>query len=198
MTAARSYPNGVGDDEWAFAAPCLTLRRQDAPRRRHPLRPLFNAPRYRGHTGGQGRYPPNALPPWAVAHQQWTSWRAACVSEGIARDSNGLRPLLPGRSATPSATIPDGRVLQSTPGSGHRASDGSDKRRKGGKGHTAVGTPGQWLGVTTPPGHCAGARSGGPVVRTGAGRYRPSRAGGLRRPGTNRPRSRIRSGGARD
>jgi len=45
----------------------------------------------------------------------------------------------------PSATSLDGRVLQSTSEGGRRAGDGGDK------GYTAVGTPGQLLGVATTP-----------------------------------------------
>ena len=68
MTAARGYPSDMEDDEWALATPYLALLRQDAPQRLHPLRAPFNAPRYRGHTGGQGRCLPNDLPPWAAAY----------------------------------------------------------------------------------------------------------------------------------
>ena len=53
MTAPRSYPSDVKEDEWAFVAPYLALLREDAPQRRHPLRALFNALRYLGHTGCQ-------------------------------------------------------------------------------------------------------------------------------------------------
>jgi transposase len=37
------YPSDVTDDEWAFAAPYLTLMTEDAPQRHHELREVFNA-----------------------------------------------------------------------------------------------------------------------------------------------------------
>ena len=62
MAPTHSYPSDVKDDEWAFAAPYLALTKEDAPQRRYPLRALFNALRYLGHTGCQWRFPPNDLP----------------------------------------------------------------------------------------------------------------------------------------
>src|SRR4028119_2064106 len=41
-----SYPSDVTDEEWAFCAPFLTLMKEDAPQREHPLRAVFNAVRY--------------------------------------------------------------------------------------------------------------------------------------------------------
>jgi transposase len=40
------YPSDVSNEEWAFAAPCLTLIREAAPQREYPLGYLFNAVRY--------------------------------------------------------------------------------------------------------------------------------------------------------
>ena len=115
MTATRSYPSDVKDDEWAFVTPYLALLREDAPQRRHPLRALFNALRYLSHTGCQWRYLPNDLPPWATVYQQRTRWRDSRILEDIVHDLNELQRLLLDRTATPSAVILDGRVLQSTP-----------------------------------------------------------------------------------
>jgi transposase len=151
MTATRSYPSDVKDDEWAFVAPYLALLREDAPQRRHPLRALFNALRYLSHTGCPWRYLPNDLPPWAAVYQQWTRWRDARVFEDIVQDLNELQRLLLDRPATPSAVILDGRVLQSTPESGHWAGYDSGKRRKGSKAHIAVDTLGQLLSVVITP-----------------------------------------------
>jgi transposase len=151
MSLTRSYPSDVNDDEWAFVAPYLSLLREDAPQRRPPLRALFNALRYLGHTGCQWRYLPNDLPPWAAVYQQWTRWRDARVFEDIVQDLNELQRLLLNRPATPSAVIPDGRVLQSTPESGHRAGHDGGKRRKGSKAHIAVDTLGQLLSLLITP-----------------------------------------------
>jgi len=41
QTARKPYPSDVSDEEWAFVAPYLTLMREDAPQRDHPLREVF-------------------------------------------------------------------------------------------------------------------------------------------------------------
>ena len=64
--ARKPYPTDVTDEEWAFAAPYLTVMREDAPQREHPLREVFNALRYVVRAGGAWRMMPNDLPPWDV------------------------------------------------------------------------------------------------------------------------------------
>lgn len=60
--------------------------------------------------------------------------------EDMVRGLNESERLLLGRAATPTALVLDGRVLQSTPASGHRAGYNGDKRRKGSSAHIAVDT----------------------------------------------------------
>ena len=57
----RPYPSDVGDDEWAFVAPYLTLMKEDAPHREHPLREVFNGLRWLARTGAQWRMLPHDL-----------------------------------------------------------------------------------------------------------------------------------------
>ena len=151
MAAVRTYPSDVQDEEWAFVAPYLCLMREDAPQRDYPLRDQFNALRYLAHTGCPWRYLPHDMPPWAAVYQQWTRWRDARVFEAIVHDLNVLQRLLLERPPTPSAVVLDGRTLQSTPESGHRAGWDGAKRRKGSKAHIAVDTLGQLLSVVITP-----------------------------------------------
>ena len=151
MAAVRTYPSDVKDEEWAFVAPYLCLMGEDAPQREYALRDLFNALRYLAHTGCPWRYLPHDLPPWATVYQQWTRWRDARVFESIVHDLNELQRVLRGREATPTAIILDGRVLQSTPESGHRAGYNGGKRRKGSTAHIAVDTLGHLLSVVITP-----------------------------------------------
>jgi hypothetical protein len=47
MSRSRKlYPSDVSDDEWSLAAAYMTLMREDADQREHPLRELFNGLRY--------------------------------------------------------------------------------------------------------------------------------------------------------
>ena len=66
-------------------------------------------------------------------------------------DLNALQRVLLGRQATPTPVIFNGRTLQSTPESGHRAGYDGAKRRKGSKAHVAVDTLGHLLSVVITP-----------------------------------------------
>ena len=80
----------------------------------------------------------------------------------MVHDLNELQRVLLGREATPSVVVLDGRTLQSTPESGHRAGCEGAKRRKGSKAHLAVDTLGQLLSVViTPANEQARAQVGG-------------------------------------
>ena len=56
-------PTHVGDDEWAFVAPYMSLMTEEAPQRRHDLHEVFNALRWILPTGDLWRSLPGHLPP---------------------------------------------------------------------------------------------------------------------------------------
>jgi transposase len=141
----------VADEEWAFLVPYLTLMREDAPQRTHPLRELFNGLRFIARTGLQWRFMPNDLPPWPAVYQQTRRWLDADVFTAIIADLRALIRLGEGRSGQPSAMILDSRTLQSTPESGARARWDGARRRKGTKEHLAVDTLGQLLALHVTP-----------------------------------------------
>lgn len=147
----KQYPSDVSDDEWAFVSPYLTLMREDAVNRVHPLREVFNGLRYIVRTGMQWRFMPNDLPPWYTVYQQTQRWIEAGVFEAIVHDLRMLMREIDGRNPQPSAAILDGRTLQSTPESGARAGYDGHKRRKGSKVHIAVDTLGQLLAIVVTP-----------------------------------------------
>jgi transposase len=146
-TTRKSYPSDVADAEWEFLLPYLTLMRADAPQRGHDLREVFNAIRYVVKTGCQWRMLPHDLPEWTVAYQQARRWIQAGVFEQIAHDLRMILRLVDEREAQPSATILDGRTLQSTPESGERAGYDGAKKKKGSKVHAAVDTLGNLLAL---------------------------------------------------
>ena len=150
-TPRTRYPSDVSDEEWAFLAPYLTLMREDAPQRKHPLRELFNGLRYIARTGLQWRFMPTDLPPWQAVYQQTRRWIDAGVFEAIIADLRTLIRLGEGRAPQPTAMILDSRTLQSTPESGARAGWDGAKRRKGTKVHLAVDTLGQLLALHVTP-----------------------------------------------
>jgi transposase len=151
----KQYPTDVGDDEWAFVAPYLTLMTEEAPQRRHDLREVFNGLRYITRGGLHWRSMPHDLPPWAVVYQQTRRWMAAGVFAMIIHDLRELQRLVQGRKASPSAVILDSRTLQSTPESGARAGYDGAKRKKGSKVHVAVDTLGQLLALHVTPANVA-------------------------------------------
>src|SRR5262245_44735956 len=127
----KPYPSDVSDEEWAFAAPYLTLMRQDAPQRQHPLRGVFDALRWLVKTGAQWRHLPGDFPPWYTVYQQARRWVDAGVFEDMANDLRAILRFAEGRNESPSACILDARTVQPTPGSGARAGFDGHKKRKG-------------------------------------------------------------------
>jgi transposase len=146
-TTRKSYPSDVTDAEWEFLLPYLTLMREDAPQREYPLRDLFNAIRYVVRTGCQWRFLPHDLPPWTAVYQQARRWMQAGVFEEIAHDLRAIVRFVNERNLEPTATIFDGRTLQSTPESGDRAGYDGAKKKKGSKVNAAVDTLGNLLAL---------------------------------------------------
>lgn len=147
----KPYPSDVSDEEWLFVAPYLTLMKEDAPQRDHPLREVFNGLRWIVRCGAQWRMLPHDLPPWWAVYQQTRRWIKAGVFEEIAHDLRRLLREAEGRSPEPSAAIFDGRTVQSTPESGERAGYDGHKHKNGSKAHLAVDTVGHLLAVVVTP-----------------------------------------------
>src|ERR671913_499514 len=63
-TSRKPYPSDVSDEEWALAAPYLTLLPEDAAQRTHRLREVFDGLRCLVRYGVPWRALPNDLPPW--------------------------------------------------------------------------------------------------------------------------------------
>jgi transposase len=147
MGTRKPYPSDVTDDEWVFAAPYLTLLREDAGQRDYTLRDVFDALRWVVKTGAQWRYLPHDFPPWPAVYQQARRWLSAGCFENMAHDLRELLRIASGRHPSPSAVILDGRTLQSTPESGSRAGFDGHKMRNGSKVHIAVDTLGHLLAL---------------------------------------------------
>lgn len=143
----KGCPSDVSDEEWAFCVPSLTLMKEDAPQREHPLRELFNGLRWLARTGSPWRLMAHDLPPWHAVYQQTRRWVRAGCFEAMAEDLRVLLRLCAGRTDAPSAAILDSRTLQSTPESGGRAGYDGHKKRKGSKVHVAVDTLGHLLAL---------------------------------------------------
>lgn len=150
MTRKR-YPSDVSDEEWSFAAPYLSLMTAKAPQRRHEVREVFDALRWLVRTGAAWRYLPGDFPPWAAVYQQTQRWLRAGVFEAMAHDLRELVRLTQNRGRQPSAVVLDGRTVQSTPESGHRAGYDGHKRKQGAKVHAAVDTLGSLLALVVTP-----------------------------------------------
>jgi len=141
----------VGDEEWAFVAPYLTLMTEDAPQRDHELREAFNGLRWMVRAGAPWRLMPGDLPPWYTVYQQTRRWVAAGVFEEMVHDLRAVLRVAEGREPEPTAAIFDGRTMQSTPESGGRAGYDGHKKRNGSKVHMAVDTLGHLLALRVTP-----------------------------------------------
>lgn len=151
MNTRKAYPTDISDEEWAFTAPYLTLMREDAPQRDHPLREVFNGLRWMVRAGASWRMIPHDLPPWHTVYQQTQRWIKAGVFEDMAHDLSALLRQVEGRPPEPTAAIIDSRTLQSSIESGHRAGYDGAKKRRGSKVHTAVDTLGHLLAMHVTP-----------------------------------------------
>jgi transposase len=147
----KPYPTDVTDEEWAFVAPYLALLPEDAGQRRYALREVFNAVRWIVRAGAPWRLLPHELPPWPAVYQQTQRWIAAGCFEAIVHDLRAILRLIEGRAPQPTAVVLDGRTLQSTPESGHRAGYDGHKKKRGAKTHVAVDTLGHLLALVVTP-----------------------------------------------
>jgi transposase len=146
------YPTDTSEEEWAFAAPYLTLLPEGAGQRRYELRASYDALRWIVRAGAAWRLLPGDFPPWHVVYDQVRRWLAADCFEAMAHDLRAVLRLAEGRAAEPSAAILDSRTLRSTPESGARAGYDGAKRQKGSKLHAAVDTLGHLLALHVTPG----------------------------------------------
>ena len=162
-----------------MVAPYLTLMREDAAQREHPLRELFNGLRYVIRYGIAWRVMPNDLPPWFAVYQQAQRWLASGCFETLAHDLRAVLRLAAGRTEEPSAAIIDSRTLRSTPESGSRAGYDGAKRKRGSKLHLAVDTLGHLL-----------ARRGGFSLSSGCSRQGRVVAGSISVESPGRPTAR--------
>lgn len=151
MQNKRPYPSDISDEEWAFAAPYLTLMEPQARQRKYDLRLMFNALRWMARAGAPWRLIPKDFPPWEAVYQQTQRWLQAGCFEAMVNDLRWVLRVAQGKQGQPSAVILEGRTLQSTCESGPRAGYDGYTRKKGSKVHMAVDTLGHLLAVQVTP-----------------------------------------------
>ena len=103
--------------------------------RDYPLREVFNGLRWMARGDSSWRMMPHDLSPYYVVYQQMRRWLKAGVFEAITHDLRAVLRIAEGRQEMPTASIFDGRTLQSTVESGARAGYDGAKRRKSNKVH---------------------------------------------------------------
>ena len=69
-----SYPTDTTEEEWAFAAPDLTLLPKGAGQRRHDLRAVYDALRWTVRAGAAWRLLPGDCPPRHAVYDQARRW----------------------------------------------------------------------------------------------------------------------------
>ena len=83
---AYSYSPDTTEEDWAFAAPYLTLLPEGAGQRRHELRAVYDALRWIVRAGAAWRLLPRDSPPWHAVYDQARRWLAAGCFEAMAHD----------------------------------------------------------------------------------------------------------------
>jgi transposase len=101
MTPRKPYPTNVSDEEWAFAAPYLTLMTEQAPQRKYDLRAMFNALRWMARAGAPWRLLPNDFPPWEAVYQQTQRWLQAGCFEAMVNDLRSILRVAQGKQGQP-------------------------------------------------------------------------------------------------
>lgn len=95
----KAYPSDVSDDEWAYAAPYLTLMIEEALQREHRLREVFNGLCWIVRAGAPWRMMPNTGSRDLLSRRGWlvggAHRNAACGHPGWLR---GDHPLPGGRA----------------------------------------------------------------------------------------------------
>ncbi len=147
----NAYPSDVTNEEWAFLKPYLTLMTEESPQRKYSLREVFNGLRWIVRAGAPWRMMLQDLPLWQVVYQQAQRLYKSGVFADIVHDLRVLLRLAKGKQEHPTATIFDGRTLQSTPKSEERAGCDGYKRTNGSKVHMAVDTLGYLLVLKVTP-----------------------------------------------
>lgn len=147
----RGYPGDDDDDTYHFLEPYLLLHRPDAGQRKHPIRDVLNAFLWMVRTGAQWAYLPHDFPLAEAVRQLSQRWVVASCFENATHDLRILARAEYGRAPEPSAVVMDGRTLQSTPESGHRAVYDGAKKRKGIKHHLVVDTLEHLLAIPSSP-----------------------------------------------
>jgi transposase len=143
----KTYPSDCNDEEWAFAAPYLTLIPLDAPQRKYELREVYNALRYMLRTGTQYRFMPHDLPPGDIVQQQAKRWIQHHCFENMVHDLREILRLEQGKKAQPTASIIDSRFASSTPESGSESAYNGAKKKSGMKVHAVVDTLGHLMAL---------------------------------------------------
>ncbi|WP_159087966.1 transposase, partial [Xanthomonas fragariae] len=110
MKPRKPYSTDISDEEWAFAAPYLTLMDVQAPQRKYELRAMFNALRWIARAGAPWRLLPNDFPPWEAVYQQTQRWLQAGCFEAMVSDLRSLLRVAQGKKGQPSAVIFDART----------------------------------------------------------------------------------------
>ena len=118
-TARKPYPSDVSDDEWAFAAPYLSLQSDQALQRKYELREVYNGLRWLVRTGAQWRMLPHDFPRWEAVYQQTQRWLRAGCFEAMAQDLRLLLRVAAGRK---------GPAVGGDPGCAHGPVDARERR----------------------------------------------------------------------
>jgi transposase len=103
-------PRDFTDEEWAFAAPYLTMMPEEAPQRQHDIHEVFNALRWNVRTCSAWRYMPNGPARFGVRVPAEPAWLARF--RRLARDYERLPRTLAGLHFVAFACLALSRLMQ--------------------------------------------------------------------------------------
>ncbi|MGA3133549.1 MAG: IS5 family transposase [Terracidiphilus sp.] len=155
MKSRKSYPSGIGQEQFERIGPLLESVRKRTKPRTVDLHEVFNAVLYLLKSGCQWRMLPEGFPNWVTVYAYFAKWSAldqdgVSALERALKKSVGEARIKLGRNATTSFVIVDAQSVKNTDTAEEKGYD-AGKKVSGIKRHIAVDTQGlpHAIAVTT-------------------------------------------------
>ncbi len=163
----KSYPTNLTENQWKI----ITFFLNDARKRKHELKEIFDAIFYLLKSGCQWRMLPIHFPPWNTVYYYYRQWKNNGLFEEIHEALRNLVRTKSGHQESPSAACIDSRSVKTSRSGGEcRGIDGG-KKIKGRKQHIVTDTLGLLLVVVVHAANVHDSKAAQEVISRLRGRF---------------------------